>query len=93
MSRSLKKFPFTLKEKCERWFNRFLEANKKGEFLYFKTYFRNIKIHPVMIGHKVGIHNGKTFVDRVITPDMVGKYLGEFSFTRRLGTHGSKGTR
>ena len=38
----------------------------------------------------MGVHNGKDFVNIVITEDMVGHKLGEFSLTRKFVKHGGK---
>jgi len=44
-----------------------------------------------MIGHTLLIHNGKKFVSRQVTQDMVGFKLGEFAPTRQIGQHGKAG--
>jgi len=46
-----------------------------------------------MIGHTLLIHNGKKFVSRQVTKNMVGRYkIGVFAPTRHLGEHGKAGT-
>jgi small subunit ribosomal protein S19 len=50
-----------------------------------KTYARSSSIIPEYVGHMLEIHNGKTYVKRHITLDMVGLKLGAFSFSRRKG--------
>jgi len=45
-----------------------------------------------MIGHTLLIHNGKKFLNRQITQDMVGHKIGVFSPTRQSGQHGKAGT-
>lgn len=92
MSRSLKKPLFTLELKNKKWFERFEKANKEGKRLTFKTWYRGVVISPNMIGHTLLIHNGKTFVSRSVTQNMVGYKIGAFAPTRRLGTHGKAGT-
>jgi small subunit ribosomal protein S19 len=44
-----------------------------------------------MIGHTLLIHNGKKFVSRQVTQDMVGFKIGEFVPTRQVGQHGKAG--
>lgn len=48
-----------------------------------KTHLRNMIIVPEMIGSQVAVYNGKVFNLVLITADMVGMYLGEFSITYR----------
>jgi len=56
-----------------------------------KTHLRNMLILPEMIGSQVAVYNGKVFNIVVITADMVGMYLGEFSITYRPVRHGRPG--
>ena len=51
-----------------------------------KTHLRNMIIVPEMIGSQVAVYNGKVFNLVLITADMVGMYLGEFSITYRCVT-------
>lgn len=44
-------------------------------------------IIPEMIGSVVGIYNGKEFNQVEIKPEMLGRYLGEFSITYRPVAH------
>jgi small subunit ribosomal protein S19 len=67
-----------------------LEKTEKGTLI--KTYGRELPIVPEMIGHTIGIHNGRTFVIKLIVPEMVDSKLGEYSETRKFRGHGkSKG--
>jgi small subunit ribosomal protein S19 len=43
-----------------------------------------------MVGFKFGVHNGKDFVEVLVSEDMVGHRLGEFSLTRKFIRHGGK---
>ncbi len=63
-----------------------IEKNKP-----IKTHKRHLIVVPQMIGMKIGIHNGKTFIFTEITKDMLGHRLGEFSPTRAKVKHGSAG--
>ncbi|MBC7811673.1 MAG: 30S ribosomal protein S19 [Burkholderiales bacterium] len=84
MSRSLKKGPYIapkLLVKVER-----LNAqNKKG--VVIRTWSRASTIFPQMVGHTIGIHNGKHHVPIFITENMVGHKLGEFAPTRTFRGH------
>ena len=84
MSRSLKKGPYIapkLLVKVER-----LNAqNKKG--VVIRTWSRASTIFPQIVGHNIGIHNGKHHVPIFITENMVGHKLGEFAPTRTFRGH------
>jgi small subunit ribosomal protein S15e len=56
-----------------------------------KTHLRDMIIVPEMIGTMVGVHNGKTFNQVEIKPEMIGHYLGEFSITYKPVRHGRPG--
>lgn len=56
-----------------------------------KTHLRDMIIVPEMIGTIVGVHNGKTFNQVEIKPEMIGHYLGEFSITYKPVRHGRPG--
>ena len=56
-----------------------------------KTHLRNMVIVPDMIGSQVAIYNGKVFNLVLITADMLGSYLGEYSITYRPVRHGRPG--
>jgi small subunit ribosomal protein S15e len=56
-----------------------------------KTHLRNALIVPEMIGGQVAVYNGKVFNIVMITGEMVGMYLGEFSITYRPVRHGRPG--
>ena len=55
-----------------------------------KTWKRACVISPEMLGFTLGVHNGKTHVEVLVTEDMVGHRLGEFSPTRKFTKHGGK---
>lgn len=56
-----------------------------------KTHVRDMIVLPAMIDLTFRIYNGKEFVMVVITPDMLGHYLGEFSHTRKGVKHSAAG--
>ena len=56
-----------------------------------KTHLRDLIIVPRMIGYKIGIYNGKTYVNVEIVGGMLGHRLGEFSVTRTKVSHGAAG--
>lgn len=85
MSRSLKKGPYVdakLLQKISK-----LEA---GDRSVIKTWARRSVISPEMVGRTIAIHNGKIHVPVLITENMVGHKLGEFSPTRKFKAHGGR---
>ena len=56
-----------------------------------KTHIRHLVIVPKMIGLRINVYNGKTFVPVDIIPEMLGHRLGEFSVTRYKVKHGAAG--
>ncbi|MDE2096008.1 MAG: 30S ribosomal protein S19 [Patescibacteria group bacterium] len=63
---------------------------KAGDRTVIKTWSRSSEIAPEMIGFTFGVHNGKDFIPVLITEEMVGHRLGEFSSTRKFVRHGGK---
>ncbi|HSE56955.1 MAG TPA: 30S ribosomal protein S19 [Candidatus Paceibacterota bacterium] len=53
-----------------------------------KTWARDSQIAPEMVGFTFGVHNGKVHLEVLVTEDMVGHRLGEFSLTRKFTRHG-----
>ena len=74
----IEKFVKVCEEKSSR--------NKK-----IKTHLRDIVIVPRLVGHTIGIYNGKAFQEVSITIEMIGHRLGEFALTRSRVNHGSAG--
>ena len=56
-----------------------------------KTHLRDMIILPEMVGVNLMIHRGKEFVQVEITEKMLGRYLGEFSLTRKRIEHSAPG--
>lgn len=55
-----------------------------------KTWKRACQIAPEMLGFTFGVYNGKTHIEVLVTEDMVGHRLGEFSPTKKFVKHGGK---
>ena len=80
----LKKGPFVadhLMKKVEK-------MNETREKRVIKTWSRASTIVPAMVGHTIGVHNGKAHIPVFVTENMVGHKLGEFSPTRHFRGHG-----
>ena len=86
MSRSTKKGPAVDAKLVKR-----VEAlNRSGQKAVIKTWSRWSTILPEMIGHTIGVHNGRKHVPIYITENMVGHRLGEFAATRTFRGHGTR---
>ena len=83
MARSTKKGPFVDYHLLEK-----LKTATKGRPI--KTWSRRSTILPDMVGYTFGVHNGKQFIDVLVTENMVGHKLGEFSATRKFVAHPEK---
>lgn len=85
MTRSLKKGPFIDERLLKK-----IEGKRPLETGVIKTWSRACVICPEMIGFAFGVHNGKSHIEVLVTEDMVGHRLGEFSPTRKFTVHGGK---
>ena len=85
MSRSLKKGPYVDVKLMKK-----IQDKKPAGAGVIKTWARNSQIAPEFVGFTFGVHNGKTHVDVLVTEEMVGHYLGEFSPTKKVLRHGGK---
>ena len=55
-----------------------------------KTWARASVISPEMVGFVFAVHNGKDFIEVLVSEEMVGHRLGEFSPTKKFTRHGGK---
>ena len=85
MARSLKKGPYVDVKLLKK-----LNGKKPASAGVIKTWARGSQISPEMIGFTFGVHNGKQHVDVLVTEEMVGHRLGEFSPTKKFIRHGGK---
>lgn len=56
-----------------------------------KTHAREMIILPSMVGKTIMVHNGKSFVDVHIQPEMIGMRLGQLALTRKRVQHSGPG--
>ncbi|MEK6809487.1 MAG: 30S ribosomal protein S19 [Nanoarchaeota archaeon] len=56
-----------------------------------KTHCRDMIILPKMVGKTLRVYNGKEYLPIMVTAQMLGHYLGEFSHTRKGVTHSAAG--
>ncbi len=83
MPRSLKKGPFIdlhLIKKVE-------VAMEKNDRRPIKTWSRRSMVMPEMVGLTIAVHNGRQHVPVLVSEEMVGHKLGEFSATRTYRGH------
>ena len=83
MPRSVKKGPFvapSLEKKIAK-------AKENDDRRMINTWSRSSMIVPDMLGLTIAVHNGKDFVPVLITENLIGHKLGEFSPTRTYYGH------
>lgn len=85
MSRSLKKGPFVDAKLAKK-----VAALDLNDRTVIKTWARSSTITPEMVSRTIAVHNGRVHVPVLVTENMVGHKLGEFSPTRKFRKHGGK---
>ncbi len=58
---------------------------------YVKTHERDMIVVPEMVGKTIAIYNGQDYTDVDIEPEMIGHYLGEFTYNRETVQHSAPG--
>ena len=87
MGRSLKKGPYV----DPRLYGKVQKQQEAGSGEPIKTWARACTIVPEFVGVTFMVHNGKQHLKVLVTENMVGHKLGEFSPTRIFRGHGGKG--
>ena len=87
MSRSIKKGPYV----DPKLMKKVMKIKESGSIEVIKTWSRSSMIMPEMVGVTFGVHDGRKFVPVLVSENMVGHRLGEFSPTRSFRGH-SRGT-
>lgn len=85
MTRSLKKGPYVDPKLLKK-----IDGKKPADAEVIKTWSRRSQIAPEMVGFTFGVHNGKDHIKVLVSEDMVGHRLGEFSPTKKFHRHGGK---
>ncbi len=83
MARSISKGPFVdgyLLVKADK-------VRESGRHEIIKTWSRRSTILPQFVGLTFGVYNGKKFIPVLVTENMIGHKLGEFSPTRTFVSH------
>ncbi len=78
MARSIWKGPFV----DPSLLNKVKQLRAENKYDVIKTWSRRSTILPMFIGRTFAVYNGKKFIPVLVTDDMVGHRLGEFSLTR-----------
>jgi small subunit ribosomal protein S19 len=68
-----------------------LKSIREDRNKFHRLKCRDIIIIPEMIGVKLGVHNGKEYVQIEVRPEMVGHRVGEFAPTRKIVKHSAPG--
>ncbi len=85
MSRSLYKGPYVEERLLKK-----IAGKKPTETGVIKTWYRRSQISPEMVGFIFGVYNGKQHIDVLVSEEMVGHRLGEFSPSKKFIRHGGK---
>ena len=85
MSRSIKKGPYVDANLLKK-----ISGKRPEAAGVIKTWARRSVISPEMVGFKFGVHNGREHIEVLVSEEMVGHRLGEFSLTRKFTKHGGK---
>jgi small subunit ribosomal protein S19 len=83
MARSIKKGPFV----DEHLAKKVAVMNQSRQKQVIRTWSRRSTVIPDMVGHTIGVHNGRKFIPVFVTDNMVGHKLGEFAPTRTFFVH------
>jgi small subunit ribosomal protein S19 len=86
MSRSMKKGPFV----DDHLLKKVDAANASNDRRVIKTWSRRSTVVPEMVGHTIGVYNGRQHVPVFVQENMVGHKLGEFAPTRTFRGHGRR---
>lgn len=68
-----------------------LETIRKTPGKFHKTHVRGMIILPEMVGTRLGVHNGKDWVQLTIAPEMIGYRIGDFSIPIKRVKHSAPG--
>lgn len=83
MARSIKKGPFVDQHLTKK----ISAMNDTRQKQVVRTWSRRSTVTPEMVGHTIGVHNGRKFIPVFVSENMVGHKLGEFAPTRTFHAH------
>ncbi len=79
----------SLSEGLSEEHKKLMQDIRKGKNV--RTHCRNMVIIPEIVGSSVKVYSGKEFVQVIVSPEMIGHYLGEFVQTRKKVVHHAPG--
>jgi len=85
MTRSLKKGPYINPRILKK-----IEGKDPQKTDLIKVWDRACMIPPEFVGFRFGVYNGRKHLEVLVTEDMIGHRLGEFSPTKTFHRHGGK---
>ncbi len=85
MTRSLKKGPYVDAKLLKK-----IDGKDPLNTPPVKTWARASQISPEMVGFTFAVHNGRKHINVLVSEDMIGHRLGEFSPTKTFHRHGGK---
>lgn len=85
MTRSIKKGPYIDYKLLKK-----IAGQDPQQTGAIKTWARASQISPDMVGFTFAVYNGKKFINVLVSEDMIGHRLGEFSETKTFHRHGGK---
>jgi small subunit ribosomal protein S19 len=77
---------FQVVEKLIKRWEGYLAKKKR-----IRTHMRDLVIVPKLVGYTIAVHNGKVFQNIIVTHEMIGHRLGEFTTTRTKVNHSAAG--
>jgi small subunit ribosomal protein S19 len=83
MARSVKKGPFV----DPHLLKKVMAMNESRQRQVIRTWSRRSTVTPEMVGHTIGVHNGRKFIPVFVSENMVGHKRGEFAPTRTFYAH------
>jgi small subunit ribosomal protein S19 len=83
MARSVKKGPFV----DAHLLRKVAAMNESRQRRVIQTWSRRSTVTTEIVGHTIGVKNGRKFIPVFVTENMVGHKLGEFSPTRTFFVH------
>ena len=86
MPRSIKKGPYV----CEKLLKKIGRLNADNRRQVVRTWSRRSTILPEMVGHTIAVYDGRRHIPVLVTENMVGHKLGEFSPTRTFIGHSAE---
>jgi small subunit ribosomal protein S19 len=76
-------------QEIEKFIKRAKDKISKGKNV--RTHNRDLIVVPELVGMKIHIYNGKSFIPVEVTGEMLGHVFGEFAPTRGRISHGKAG--